>query len=63
MTSNDPDLTYLTTQALDDLSFYDVAELNSYFHCAGKMIFLDVQCIQKLEKIYFNFMIYILPLG
>lgn len=55
MTSNDPDLTYLTTQALDDLSFYDVAELNAFYHCAGKIIFFHVQSIQKLKKNLFQF--------
>lgn len=33
LTTNDPNLMYLVNQALDDLSFYDIAELNADYQC------------------------------
>lgn len=32
---NDPDLEYLTQISQTDLSFYDKAELNAFYRCAG----------------------------
>lgn len=62
---NDPDLEYLTQIQQTDLSFYDKAELNAFYQCAGvywsysNTSEFKNHCFNRLKQITIKYVSYI----